>query len=332
MRPKTLWLGLGIILLCEVFLLVDVVRRGGIVVPEGPLPAPDGRLGGLARWIAVNMTGLCWVAYLFVIDGVLTILARRKQDRLIASIRTRPHRFALAALTGIPVWCYFDWINFQFMDAWRYHGLPDQWWQRWIGYFVAFAAISPGMFLAAQFYQFLGLKRLQLAARKSRTRDTGSMWPTVVRINLPIQIVVLLLGVTFTLYPVIVGDPIGNMTLWVSLMFLLDPVNHWLGGESIIGDWRDGRFGRTVALMVGGATCGFLWEFWNYWAVAKWTYNLPFLGVLEQYRYFEMPWLGFQGFLPFAIECWVVFNFFLILAGKMNLRIAEPLPDEHAII
>ncbi len=86
--------------------------------------------------------------------------------------------------------------------------------------------------------------------------------------------------------------------------------------------------------MAGGATCGFLWEFWNYWAAAKWTYDLPFLGPLEDYRYFEMPWVGFSGFLPFALECWVVYQTVLLIAGRLlpRRRLVEPLPDDDAIL
>ncbi len=180
----------------------------------------------------------------------------------------------VAWLSSVPIWCYFDWVNFHFMDAWRYHGLPPQFVQRVAGYFIAFAAISPGMSMASKIFQHLGFKRFRA---------------TPVRITRPAQISVCLLGAIFAMYPFCVRAPIGNLTLWVSLMFLLDPINHWLGAPSIIGDWRAGRFGRTVALMAAGAVCGLLWEFWNYWALTKWTYHLPFVGAIEHYKYFEMP-------------------------------------------
>ena len=84
--------------------------------------------------------------------------------------------------------------------------------------------------------------------------------------------------------------------------------------------------------MAGGATCGLCWEFWNYWALAKWSYNLPFLGGLEHYRYFEMPWLGFLGFLPFALECWVTLNLIVALLKRTGLRVTEELPDADSIL
>ncbi|MBI1337989.1 MAG: hypothetical protein GC164_13660 [Phycisphaera sp.] len=321
-RPSlTLALGLALILTCEALLAVDVHLRGGLIVghntPAEALPDPVGYWGTLARYVAQNMTPLCWVGYLLVFDGLLTVLAHKKQDRSISSLRARPHRFLIAWLTSIPVWCYFDFVNFYFMDAWRYHGLPEAWWSRAGGYFIAFAAISPGMFLAAQTLQHVGLRRL-------RTRG--------VRIPRFVEVGCVLLGVLFVVYPFVVHDAIGNLTLWVSLMFFLDPINHWLGAPSILGDWKAGRWGRTLSLMLGGAVCGFCWEFWNYYAVTKWTYHLPFTGTLEQYRYFEMPWIGFQGFLPFAIECWVVLNTIVWVMDRLGLHVAEPLPDEYSVM
>ena len=85
-------------------------------------------------------------------------------------------------------------------------------------------------------------------------------------------------------------------------------------------------------MFAGGATCGLLWEFWNYWAVAKWTYHLPFLGELARWRYFEMPLVGFLGFLPFAAECWVMLNVIIAGLGRLGLRVAEPLPDDAAVL
>ena len=234
----------------------------------------------------------------------------------ISPVRARPNRFVVAWVTSIPVWCFFDWVNFRFMHAWVYHGLPESAGQRYVGYFIAFAAISPGMFMAAQGLQYLGLRRVR----------TRGVW-----LGMPVQVGCVVLGVFCVGYPMVVREPVGSVTLWVSLMFLLDPINHWLGAPSLIGDWRAGRWGRTLSLMGGGAVCGVCWEFWNYWAVAKWTYDLSFLGWLEGYRYFEMPWVGFLGFLPFAIECWAGLNLIIALGERCGLRVAEGLPDEDAV-
>lgn len=63
---------------------------------------------------------------------------------------------------------------------------------------------------------------------------------------------------------------------------------------------------KFFVLLVSGIICGGLWEFWNFWARTKWVYTVPFF---EELKLFEMPLLGFLGFPPFAVECYVIYNF-----------------------
>ena len=51
--------------------------------------------------------------------------------------------------------------------------------------------------------------------------------------------------------PVLVGGPASNLAIWVGTWALLDPINWHFGRPSIVGDWFEGRWGRTLAL--GGA-------------------------------------------------------------------------------
>jgi len=105
--------------------------------------------------------------------------------------------------------------------------------------------------------------------------------------------------------------------LWLSFIFLLDPMNYLRGWPSIVGDLRLGHYRRLLALLVAGGVCGILWEFWNYWAISRWTYTVPYFGNL---KIFEMPVLGFLGFPPFAVECWVMYIFFrsLLTVGPLQ--------------
>jgi hypothetical protein len=251
------------------------------------------------HFIRVNFTPLIWSAYLPFLLGVLSY-----RDRL-DWLRTYRFRLAVLWLWSVPAWCFFDWINFYFMvdsatglHAWNYQGIPANPVDRFAGYLLAFAAIAPGMLLTAEVWMRLGLKHWN--SQKG------------IRITRVIQITCLLLGMLFFCGPFVERSPIADLMLWVSLIFLLDPINFWCGRPSIIGDWIAGRWGRTLALMFGGLTCGFLWEFWNYWALAKWTYHLPFLGWWQHIRYFQMPVPGLLGFLSFGVEIWVMWQFSLL--------------------
>ena len=101
--------------------------------------------------------------------------------------------------------------------------------------------------------------------------------------------------------------------LWLSVYFILEPLNVWLGNRSLAqhtaaGDWRP-----VLALWVGCLICGFFWEMWNFYSYPKWVYRVPFVDVLH---IFEMPLLGYGGYLPFALELYAIYHLVVGLLGK----------------
>jgi hypothetical protein len=312
--PANFWLGLGLIAALEALLAYDVHTT-----PRGPLhtdPAirailshpPAAPLGPLARWAAVNFTALIWPAYLLLLDGLLVLQTGSSPPR------RRPRHFTALCLASIPIWCLFDWVNFSFIHAWDYIGLPPSLVNRLWGYALAFASITPAMLLSGQV--LMNFHLFDWARGRPWRMPRWLPWLSLAA------------GLAMFLWPLLSRDPASNLTLWASLVFLLDPLNYWLGRPSMWRDWSAGRYARTLACFAGGLTCGLLWEFWNYYALAKWTYHLPFLGPLEHYKYFEMPLPGLLGFLPFGLECWVVWQF---LRAPLD-RWLEPLPDDRSLL
>jgi len=45
---------------------------------------------------------------------------------------------------------------------------------------------------------------------------------------------------------------------------------------------------------------------WNYYSFPKWVYHTPGTGFL---RVFEMPLLGYGGYVPFGLELYALRNF-----------------------
>ena len=58
-----------------------------------------------------------------------------------------------------------------------------------------------------------------------------------------------------------------------------------------------------VASAVAALICGFFWEMWNFFSLARWNYAVPFV---HRFQIFEMPLLGYAGYLPFGAECAVI--------------------------
>jgi len=301
--------GLSIILAAEFLLLVDVAARNGAVAPGAALPAPANALEHLARWTATYMTPVCWIGYLLTCDA---LLARRGDS----PARATPRRFAACVVLSVPIWLVFDAVNAVSLQAWAYHGLSEDPVIRNLTFAVAFATICPAMFLTAEFLLDLGLRGPRgPALRTGRAAETG----------------LVLLGLASVAFALLAQDPIGTFGIWPAFILLLDPLNRRLGAPSILADWQDGRWGRTAALVAAAVFCGLFWEFWNQWAVGKWTYNLPFLGPLEDIRYFEMPVIGMTGYLPFGIACWVMYQSTLLAVRKLGIRLDPPASPESIV-
>jgi hypothetical protein len=303
-------------LLCEGLLFTDVYLTGrGPIHANVVLPKPHGLLGHAARWVATNMTAVVWTGLLLFLDGLLSILPNG------SPARRRPHHFWLLWIASSFIWCVFDLINFWIFapnHSWRYVGMPPYFSQRLWGYILAFGAVVPGMLMIGQVY--LDVRLFDWA----RSRP----WNLSRRSAIVFQSVAFIVGMAMFAWPVVYPHQITNLTLWTSLVFLLDPINLWLGRPSMLRDWQNGWYGRTLAAFAGGLSCGFLWEFWNYWALAKWVYVLPFLGKWEHVKYFEMPVPGLLGFIPFGIECWVMWQTMRVPLDGL----VEPLPDERTLM
>jgi hypothetical protein len=100
--------------------------------------------------------------------------------------------------------------------------------------------------------------------------------------------------------------------VWTGFILLLEPLNYRHGRPSWLGALTRGDASLVLALLAAGAVCGVLWEFWNYWALTRWTYAVPYLGHL---KVFEMPVLGYLGFPLFALECYAMYHW---LRGRLG--------------
>jgi hypothetical protein len=74
-----------------------------------------------------------------------------------------------------------------------------------------------------------------------------------------------------------------------------------------------------VALPLAALTCGFFWEMWNFFSLPKWYYTVPYVGFA---RVFEMPILGYTGYLPFALELFALYQFLLAFLNQKDDALA----------
>ena len=105
-----------------------------------------------------------------------------------------------------------------------------------------------------------------------------------------------------------------------AFFFLLDPINNLARQKSALSDICWPMTGASLSLFpLSALICGFFWEMWNSLALPKWIYTIPFLNsspALLPAHLFEMPLLGYTGYLPFALELFAMYQFVLLITGR----------------
>ncbi len=134
------------------------------------------------------------------------------------------------------------------------------------------------------------------------------------RVSAPAAARLMLLGGVCALLPFIFPRQAFPL-IWLSIVFLLDPLNNLMGRKSALAHLkaRDWRF--FVALPLAALSCGFFWEMWNFWSLPNWYYTVPYVGFG---KVFEMPILGYTGYLPFALELFALYQFSLALLNQRD--------------
>jgi hypothetical protein len=245
-----------------------------------------------------------WLGYCLTIDGLVFW-------RTGTSLFTRNWQKYLGLfLISAPVWWLFELLNLHTQN-WTYLGtdiftpLQYSFWTN-----LSFSTVIPAVFGSAEFVASFGfLKRLKPGpVIGTDTRTTSAFF---------------ILGWTM-LTLLVVWPKIFFPFLWLSLYFILEPVNIWLGNRSLAywtqnGDWRP-----VITLWLGVLLTAFFWEMWNYYSFPKWIYHVPWGDWLH---IFEMPSLGYGGYLPFALELYALYHLLAGLLGDRNSDYIRIMPE-----
>ncbi len=226
-----------------------------------------------------------WWSYILTVDAFVYWI------RGSSLILNRTREFFLMIPWSVFIWLIFEAANLA-LQNWYYINLPRFTGERWLGYAVAFGTVLPGIFETAELLESLALFRGSKTKKRMVISSAGHSALT-------------LLGVFCLASSVIIPEFLFPL-IWVGFIFLLEPFNYRSGGKSLLKDLKEGDPRKIYLLLVAGLICGLLWEFWNYGSHSKWVYTVPFF---EKTKGFEMPFLGFLGFPPFAVQVYVMYNF-----------------------
>ena len=68
----------------------------------------------------------------------------------------------------------------------------------------------------------------------------------------------------------------------------------------------------------------FFWEMWNYYSYPKWIYHVAWGNWLH---IFEMPLLGYGGYLPFAQELYALYHWVCGSLGDKRTDYIKVMPE-----
>ena len=234
-----------------------------------------------------------WLGYCLLVDG---IVAKRSGTSLL----TRSWRKYIGLfLISAPVWWLFEVLNWR-LGNWFYDG-RDLFTN--IEYFllasVAFSTVIPAVFGTAELVSNFGwIQNLGSGLKINTNKITTLGFFVAGWIMLGLMLIWPLYFFPF---------------VWLSIYFITEPVNVWLGNRNLVTRTRDRDWRPVLALWIGVLVTAFFWEFWNYFSYPKWIYTVPFVDFLH---IFEMPLLGYGGYLPFALELFAIYHLVIGVMGE----------------
>jgi hypothetical protein len=115
--------------------------------------------------------------------------------------------------------------------------------------------------------------------------------------------------------------------VWFSIFFILEPINIWLGNRSLVEWLQKGDWTPVVSLWLGVLLTALFWEMWNYLSFPKWVYQVAWGNA---WHLFEMPLLGYGGYLPFSLELFSMYHLAAGLVGKKRIEYVVPQAEQNA--
>jgi hypothetical protein len=237
-----------------------------------------------------------WLGYILLADTIV-------EAKSGTSLWSRNHlAFATLFLISIPLWWIFEAANIR-LQNWHYHVPGGYGWPtERIEQSIAFSTVVPAVLETAELVQTTRLGR------------AGARWRTFSLPTVRLRFIAIL-GAVMTGGVLLFPHQLFPF-VWIGGFLLIDPLNALAGRKSLLASASRGRWTPAIVLAVASLICGLLWEMWNSRSSAKWTYDIP---AFEFLHLFEMPLLGYGGYIPFAFELYAAYHLITAVLPKRSV-------------
>lgn len=299
---------MAVVVLGLLALLVAALRRpaqgpaqtGGLAVHTAPRRFPRWGWAALAllavAWaLAWSRTGWlgAWQQHTFTplwLGWLLTANALAQWRAGTSPLTAQPGPYLALLPASAAFWWYFEYLN-RFVQNWYYSGPvepPGDLRYALIGS-LSFATVLPAVVATTALLATVPA----LNHARCRLPPLRVPWPRSLAAAAVLGGALSLAALApwpRVFYPFLWGGPL----LVLLGLEALAAQRGWLAPLAA-GDWR------PLALpALAGLACGGLWELWNHYSLVRWHYAVPWVHTAEV---FQMPLLGFGGYLPFGVTC-----------------------------
>ncbi len=225
-----------------------------------------------------------WIGYILVVNALCVKRGGR------APLVEHPVPYLLTFPASSLFWWFFEYLN-RYVWNWYYLGVSQMSAAEYAFYAtICFSSVLPAVTAtAALLHTFAPFRDARYASMrwKPKVRSAGgaAFFAAVSALGL--------CGIVF--FP-----QYAFPLLWLSPLMAFLLVQILLGEPCVLDRLRDGNWSLVFRFAAAAFLCGLAWETWNYYAVAKWVYAVPWV---HRFQIWEMPIVGFAGYLPFGVEC-----------------------------
>jgi hypothetical protein len=248
-----------------------------------------------------------WLGYILTINGICEVLLRG------SLMRRMGFSFLWLFLLSIPMWWFFEYMN-SIVQNWHYqfaYAISDLHYA--IQASIDFATVIPAVLSTSfLFYRWL------------HEHDYWRYRPWRPGIR------ALAVGILLGAGGLLLIDAFPRQAfpfVWIAPLLILEPIADRLGVRSLLSDVRNGNWTLPFSVMLATLFTGFFWEMWNFYSLPKWIYTIPYV---DFWKVFEMPIIGYLGYLPFGLVIYSYTALVLFLAAKWRLPFSSPVQFSEA--
>jgi hypothetical protein len=248
-----------------------------------------------------------WWGFILVVDGI--VYARTGGSSILSKL---PKQLLALIAMSIVGWYFFEWLNWFVLENWVYPNSPSLFSeaQAYFWFTLTYTCVWPAIFEWYTLFRTFP----SLTQRWSRG--------PVLALSRPLLLLALVAG---ALTGVLVGIfPYALFfTVWLGSLLVLPAAMGLLGYWTPLTPIARGNWTPLALIALAGLANGLFWEFWNHGSNVFlpgrnpnfWVYDIPYVNVIHLFS--EMPLLGYFGYMPFGVQCWV---WWLVAAHVLELN------------